>query len=538
MSASSSALGEVDAGAPRAPAARRALPPWWSGAIAGLVAAAIAIACGELVAALSDVVHPLDAVGSGAIDRTPVWLRELAIDWFGTNDKRALKVGMVLVITAIAAALGARGLRRPEIGATGIVAFGILGSAAVAERPNSPWNAVVVPLIAAAVGAGTLCALIAMITDRWLFARTPRRSLAPLGWDRRRFLVASGAVTAAAVVAGTGAARVEQRRQDDLAQAAPDVLPPIVEPPVITEAAPSDELAEGITPFITPNGDFYRIDTALSLPRADLGSWTVRVYGLVEREVTLTYDDLLAMPQVERMVTLCCVSNEIGGDLIGNAVWQGVLLRDVLDRAGVRPEAEQVFSRSIDGFTCGFPTSVALDGRDCMIAIGMNGEALPLAHGFPARLVVPGLYGYVSATKWLAEIELTTWAAREGYWVPRGWSREAPIKTQSRIDVPRAGSDVRAGPVAVAGVAWAQHRGVDRVEVRIDDGDWQQATLGDDVTDDAWRQWVYRWDAMAGEHRVQVRATDKNGETQTEEVSSPDPDGATGYHTRRVSVVG
>jgi DMSO/TMAO reductase YedYZ molybdopterin-dependent catalytic subunit len=241
------------------------------------------------------------------------------------------------------------------------------------------------------------------------------------------------------------------------------------------------------------------------------------------------------MAQVERIITLCCVSNTVGGDLIGNAVWQGVLLRDVLDRAGVQAGAEQVFSRSVDGFTCGFPVTATQD-RDCLIAVGMNGEALPLRHGFPARLVVPGLYGYVSATKWLEQIELTTWDAEEGYWVPRGWSRDGPIKTHSRIDVPRRGDDVSAGPTAVAGVAWAQHRGIAKVEVRVDDGPWQEARLGDDVTDDAWRQWVYEWDATPGDHKLQVRATDRTGETQTDEVAPPAPNGATGYHTRRVSV--
>jgi sulfite oxidase len=230
------------------------------------------------------------------------------------------------------------------------------------------------------------------------------------------------------------------------------------------------------------------------------------------------------------------VSNEVGGDLVGTAVWQGVMLADVLAEAGVRPEAEQVFTTSVDGWTCGFPVAAALDGRDAMIALGMNGEPLPLRHGFPARLIVPGLYGYVSATKWLQSIELTTWDADEGYWVPRGWAREAPIKTQSRIDVPKRRAEVAAGTVAVAGIAWAPHRGVTKVEVRVDSGEWQPARLGDDVTSDAWRQWVYEWDATPGEHTLQVRATDGDGVTQIEQVSRPDPDGATGWHTRTVSV--
>jgi hypothetical protein len=235
------------------------------------------------------------------------------------------------------------------------------------------------------------------------------------------------------------------------------------------------------------------------------------------------------------MITISCVSNPVGGRYIGNAVWQGVFLRDVLQRAGVQSGAEQVFSRSIDGWTCGFPIDAALDDRDALIAIGMNGEPLSLKHGFPARLIVPGLYGYVSATKWLSEIELTTWD-KEGYWIPRGWAQIAPIKTQSRIDVPRADTTTPAGEMLIAGVAWAQHTGIDRVEVRIDDGPWQEATLGDDVSEDTWRQWTLPWTATSGEHVIQVRATDKSGYTQTDMRSDVAPDGATGWHTRRVRI--
>jgi DMSO/TMAO reductase YedYZ molybdopterin-dependent catalytic subunit len=239
---------------------------------------------------------------------------------------------------------------------------------------------------------------------------------------------------------------------------------------------------------------------------------------------------------VERVITLCCVSNEVGGEYISTASFQGVMLGDLLQEAGVQSGAQQVFSTSLDGWTCGFPVSVALDGRDAIIALGMNGEALPLEHGFPARLVVPGLYGYVSATKWLRDITLTTWDAAEGFWVPRGWARDAPVKTQSRIDVPRSGEKVAAGAAKIAGIAWAQHRGISKVEVRIDDGAWQETRLGTDVTDDAWRQWVLDWDAKPGTYRIQVRATDKNGDTQTADKAPPDPDGATGYHTRTVKV--
>ena len=242
------------------------------------------------------------------------------------------------------------------------------------------------------------------------------------------------------------------------------------------------------------------------------------------------------MPQVEKVITICCVSNEIGGPYIGNAVWQGVYLKDLLLQAGVKPEAEQLFSRSLDGWTCGFPIELALDGRDALLAIGMNGEPLPLEHGFPARLIVPGIYGYVSATKWLSEIEVNKWSDESGYWIPRGWARNAPIKTQSRIDVPRAGATITAGPTRVAGVAWAQHTGIEKVEIRIDGAEWNEAVLGDDISDDTWRLWTFDWQSTSGQHVIQVRATDKSGYTQTEIVTGVAPDGATGWHTREVSV--
>jgi DMSO/TMAO reductase YedYZ molybdopterin-dependent catalytic subunit len=376
---------------------------------------------------------------------------------------------------------------------------------------------------------------------------TPTR--ARNGFDRRRFVTASGAVAGTALVATAAARKLENDRIDRIRSAAPDTLPEVVDDPTLADAdvmstapaIPADATLSPVTPYLTPNDDFYLIDTALSVPRIRLDTWSMEIGGRVNTPITLTYADLLALPQVERIITIACVSNEVGGDLIGNAVWQGVLLRDLLEQAGVQPEAQQVFGTSVDGWTCGFPIEAALDGRDAMIAIGMNGEPLPLQHGFPARMIVPGLYGYVSATKWLSRLDLTTWDEAVGYWIPRGWSRDAPIKTQSRIDVPDRGEEVPRGVVPIAGIAWAQQRGVAKVEVRIDEGDWQEASLATDVTIDSWRQWRYDWDTTdvaAGDHRIQVRATDAAGDTQTEEVSRPDPDGATGWHTRTVSVAG
>jgi DMSO/TMAO reductase YedYZ molybdopterin-dependent catalytic subunit len=289
---------------------------------------------------------------------------------------------------------------------------------------------------------------------------------------------------------------------------------------------------DGLTPIVVPNDDFYRIDTALLVPNVDRDTWRLRIHGLVESEVTLSYAELLELPIVEQFVTIACVSNRVGGDLIGNARWTGVRLRDVLDLAGVREDATQLVGRSIDGWTAGMPVSWIMDpDREPMIAVGMNGAPLPRQHGFPARLIVPGLYGYVSATKWLSELELTTMEAFDGYWVPLGWAKEAPILTQSRIDRPRPGASLPSGPYTFAGMAWAMDRGIARVEVQVDDGDWREASLSTRISDTTWVQWQLDWDVAPGDHRVRVRATDGTGETQTETESRPDPDGARGWHS-------
>jgi hypothetical protein len=284
------------------------------------------------------------------------------------------------------------------------------------------------------------------------------------------------------------------------------------------------------TPFFTPNGDFYRIDTALSVPRIDLAGWRLRIHGMVDQELSLSFDDLVERELVEADITLTCVSNTVGGSLIGTARWLGVRLDDLVDGVGADPAADQIVGRSVDGYTCGFPTA-ALDGRDALVAIGMNGEPLPAANGFPARLIVPGLYGYVSATKWLTEIELTTFAAFDQYWVPRGYPARAPIKLQSRIDTPRGLEQLPPGPNTIGGVAWAQTIGIAAVEVSIDGGPWQQADLAGEVSDATWRQWTLPWEAGPGRHTLAVRAVDANGAIQTSERSEPFPDGANGHHT-------
>ena len=517
------------------PSETSATTPRGYGAIVGVVAGAVAVTIGTLAAGVIDVVSPIDAVGSEFIDRVPPWLKDLAIRWFGTNDKLALRTGIVVTLAIAALIVGILAVRRLIPGVVGIAIFGLIGTLAALHRPGESAAAALPPLIGAAVGIPVLVLLLR--PTRPAAIDRPGPSRVPLGWDRRRFLVSTGSAAAVAVVAGGIAQIIERRRVQAIRQTIPDSLPQVFAPGGAGPAVPADVTVNLITPFITPNPNFYRIDTALSFPRINVSSWKVEIGGMVDRPLSLSYNDLLGRPQVERIVTLCCVSNEVGGEYISTASFQGVMLADVLNEAGVQKGAEQVFSTSLDGWTCGFPVTVALDGRDAMIALGMNGQALPLEHGFPARLVVPGLYGYVSATKWLQNIKLTTWDADEGFWVPRGWSRDGPIKTESRIDVPRDGERVTAGATKIAGIAWAQHRGIERVEVSINDGAWQQARLGSDVTDDAWRQWVLDWQAAPGKYTIKVRATDKTGVTQTADVAPPDPNGATGYHTRTVQVV-
>jgi len=288
---------------------------------------------------------------------------------------------------------------------------------------------------------------------------------------------------------------------------------------------------DGVSPLVTPNNDFYRIDTAFSIPRVDVNSWRLNITGLVERPFSISFSELLGLSVFEEFITLCCVSNEVGGELIGNATWQGVPIWHLINHAGVKPEATQIVGRSVDGFTVGFPRDVAFDGRPALVAVGMNGEPLPFKHGFPARLIVSGLYGYVSATKWLQEIELTTWEGFNGYWIPRGWSKRGPVKTQSRIDVPRPGAaGIKPGRQPIAGVAWAQNRGISKVEVQIDGGDWQEARLALPISQHTWVQWVHEWDATPGPHVARVRATDATGTTQPEGPRPPAPNGAEGWH--------
>ncbi|MGH2679285.1 MAG: molybdopterin-dependent oxidoreductase, partial [Actinomycetota bacterium] len=362
----------------------------------------------------------------------------------------------------------------------------------------------------------------------------PRPSPEIRGYDRRRFLRAGVAAAGITAFAG-GLGRLLASRANAAASRAAATIPEPADPGPPPPAG-ADLGVPGMDPFLTPNADFYRVDTSLFVPAIDAETWTLRVHGMVDREIRVGFDELLTRPMIERDITLACVSNEVGGPYVGNARWAGVPLADLLRDAGVHPDASQLVSRSTDGFTIGTPTTVVMDGRDAMLAVSMNGEPLPLEHGFPVRMIVPGLYGYVSATKWLVDLELTTLDAYDAYWIQRGWAKEAPVKTQSRIDTPSYGAQIAPGTIAVAGVAWAQHRGIDRVEVRVDDGGWNETELGVEDTIDTWRQWVYQWAATPGSHSLAVRATDGEGETQTAGLAPPFPDGATGHHTIRLEI--
>lgn len=512
-----------------------------AGAALGLLAGGAALGLSQLAAGLiGGESSPMIAVGSTAIDAAPLWLKELAIRTFGTADKLALLVGIGAILAVAAVWLGVAAIRRPRIGAIGLIGFGTVGLLAAVTRPSASLAAAI-PAIAGTAGGLVILRYLLRATGLHDASRTRPSDTGAAGrdgavrLDRRRFM-AAGAVTAASAAVSGFAGQYLVRRMSANASRAAITIPRPTDPAGRIPAG-ADLRIPGLSSFITPNETFYRIDTALTVPAVAAEGWRLRIHGMVDRELTLDYRQLVARPTIERDVTLTCVSNQVGGSLIGNARWLGVPLKPLLEEAGVRAGADQLVSRSADGFTAGTPTSAVMDGRDAMLAIAMNGEPLPLAHGFPVRMVVPGLYGYVSATKWLVDLELTTFDAFTPYWAARGWAKQAPVKTQSRIDTPRAGASLRKGEVAVAGVAWAQHRGIDKVEVRVDDGPWEVAELAAEDTIDTWRLWVYRWDATAGDHTLAVRATDGTGATQTSRITPPAPNGATGDHMVPVTVV-
>ncbi|HSK33825.1 MAG TPA: molybdopterin-dependent oxidoreductase [Propionicimonas sp.] len=492
-------------------------------AVAGIAAAALGAAAGQLVALIvNPAAAPIVAVGAAIVDLVPTPLKEWAVTTFGTNDKAVLIATVVVGVAVLSAVAGILGARWPNVGYGVFAAVGLVGILAAATRPTSgsiDWLPSVV---------GTVVAMAVLRLElRWLADRPGQGPDTRTGIDRRVLLTG-----AAGVVAATATAAVSGGTP------APTTSTPVTLPTPATPAPPLPAGLEATVPDIsalrTPIEDFYRIDTALVLPRVSTDTWTLQVDGMVAAPFQLTWAELLAMPVIERDITLTCVSNEIGGPYCGSTRFTGVRVADLLSRAQPDAAADQVLSYSVDGFTASTPLAVLLDGRDAMIAIAMDSQPLTQVHGFPARLVTPGLYGYVGATKWLSRLKVTTFAADEAYWTQRGWSELGPVKTATRIDTPR--ERIAAGRTVIAGVAWATHRGVGKVEVQVDNGPWTATRLGPDVGLDYWRQWYLPWDAPAGPHRLSARAYDASGLPQVAQVQGVLPDGATGYHVVEVTV--
>jgi DMSO/TMAO reductase YedYZ molybdopterin-dependent catalytic subunit len=559
------------------------------GAVCGVLAAAVAMGIAQLIAGLSiPNASPVIAVGQAAINLTPLPVKDWATSTFGNDDKNVLLTGVFVVVFLYAIVVGVVAMRRLSFGFIGLAIFAALGLAAALTRPNATPGWAFPTVVGAAAGAFALYRLViparrlalggaagasAGPGTAWASGglppivfggpdggdlrapdlpdapgevaapeppganvpalRVPARS--PAAPARRAFLLTAGVSVAAAAVAEVGGRQLATRRNVSVARSAVRFPRPAVTAPPLPAGV--NLPVPGISPFITPNSQFYRVDIDLLVPQVDPSNWQLRIHGMVAREITVTFDELLKRPLIEDYITLCCVSNPVDGPYISNAKWLGASLASLLRQAGIQPGASQLLCTSVDGFTSGTPVSVVMDGRDALVAVAMNGTALPQEHGFPARLVVPGLYGYVSACKWVTDIEVTTFDAAIPYWAQRGWSLQAPVKTESRIDVPSSGSRVKAGQVAVAGVAWAQHKGIEAVEVQVDNGPWQQATLAAVPNLDTWRQWVWQWEnAPVGQHTIQARATDKTGYTQTALQADVAPNGATGYPSTQVTV--
>ncbi len=540
--------------------------------IAGLLAAAAAVGVGQLLAGIvAPDGSPVVAVGEASIDHTPPAVKNFAISAFGSNDKTVLVTGILAVLAIFAAIVGALAVRRLWYGMIGLACFAALGLAAALTRPTASPSYAVPTLVGAAAAAGALALLVRAAPSAIAAADSsaeqaphdrppaaadevpgpaatsrvpgapapgraarPGRTAGPPEPPRRSFLVTGSAVAGTAAVAYLGGRLLAERSSVARAQAALRIPRPADPAPKL--AAGSDLRIPGLSSFITPNGSFYRVDTAIVLPEIPPANWQLRVHGMVAREITLTFDQLIRRPLSAEYITLTCVSNPVAGPYVGNALWVGASVASLLRQAGVRAGADQLLCTSADGFTSGTPLQTVMDGRDAMLAVAMNGTALPVAHGFPVRMVVPGLYGYVSACKWITDIEVTTYATNVAYWAQRGWDAQAPIKTESRIDVPTGSSPLKPGPTSVAGVAWAQHKGIAAVEVQVDNGPWQEARLAAVPDIDCWRQWVWDWNATPGTHMIQARATDTTGYTQTPQQEPPEPNGATGYPSASVSV--
>lgn len=519
-------------------------------ALSGIVSAIVVLGGAEIAALLTgNAGSPLFAVGSLVIDLAPAGAKDLMVGLFGTGDKAALLSLLGIIIVVLSGLAGILELRREPFG---VVIFGVaslIALIAVVTRSGAGGLDGAPTIVGAILGIIVFRILIRRLR-RWSavadrpapVGRIPERIVSGTPVERRSFLRLAVVTGGIALVAGFGA-----KILNSTATVVSEVRKKITLPTPATVAAPVPPGASldipGISPIVTPNATFYRIDTALQVPSIDSDTWTLKVTGMVENEIEIDFKELLAKPLEQHYLTLTCVSNDVGGDLIGNALWLGWPIRDLLLEAVPKPGADMVLSTSIDGFTAGTPLSVLQDANtQSLLAVGMNGVPLPLEHGFPVRMVVPGLYGYVSATKWVVELNVTTFAKAQGFWTPRGWSARGPAKLESRIDTPVSGSSVRpstvpdSGMIPIAGVAWCQHVGVSKVEVQIDKGSWHAATLADSISADTWRQWVYQWKPTKGRHRITVRATNANGERQPQAYMPPAPNGAEGWHSIDVNV--
>ena len=529
----------------------------------GLLTGAVALGVAELTAAVTGPNGaPVVAVGETAINLTPIPIKEFAIAHFGTHDKEALVTGIVVLLAAFAAGIGVLAVRRLAYGLAALVAFAAVGVAAAVSLPDATGSDVVPTLVGVAVAAVTLVLLVR--TVRGIGRREPTEGAGQpaglagqpaglagqpaglagqpaglAGTGRRRFLIAGAGAAALGVAAGILGNALLGRFSIASSRARVRLPAPAVPAPTVPAGA--ELRIPGLTPFLTSNASFYRVDTNLVLPQVSPETWTLRIDGMVDTELEITFAELLKMPLTEADITLVCVSNEVGGTYNGNARWLGVPLAGLLRRAGVKAGADQVLSAATDGMTISTPVATIMDGpslngHGALLAVGMNGQPLPVAHGFPARMVVPGLYGYVSATKWVTRLTLTTFARQQAYWTQRGYAAQAPVKTESRIDVPKPLAQVKAGQVPVAGVAWAPATGIAAVEVSVDSGPWRRARLAAADGIDTWRQWVWAWDARPGLHQLQVRATDNSGVTQTSRRAQPVPNGASGWDSVVVTV--
>lgn len=518
-----------------------------TGALLGALSAAVALAVGEIVAIFTGPASaPVYAVGAAAVNLTPAPLKEYAVAHFGEHDKQLLISGILAALAVIALLAGIAALRRLVLGALLIALFGAVGVAAALSQSDAGVSWALPSVLGALAGIGAL----------WLLVRQHRRTPAPAehdaeqdsdaavlpppasagaGTNRRGFVVTAAGLALGSAAAGFGANLIITRRYNvDAARAAVKIPHPAFPAPALPPGVHPN--VAGLSPFFTDNDAFYRVDTALVLPQVRPDSWSLRIHGLVDKPVEMSFADLLRTPLHEHDLTVSCVSDPVGGPYVGNARWIGAALPDLLRSTKIQKGADQLLARSADGMTIGTPLSSVLDGRKALIALAMNGQPLPIAHGFPARMLVPGFYGYASACKWVTDLYVTTFAASTAYWVARGYARIGTMKTQSRIDVPKPFSRVRAGPVTVAGIAWATDRGIADVQVRVDQGAWQIARLAAQDSPDTWRQWTYDWQATPGSHSLQVRATDNTGQYQTPTRTDPYPNGASGWESILVTV--